>query len=223
MNDEEGALARWSRRKRETEEDQRSVSQARHVEGTKPAIASDAEVASSAKPVDAKQPPFDPATLPSIDSIVAGSDIRAFLQSGVPMELTKAALRRAWTTDPAIREFIEIAENQWDFTNPATIPGFGPLQAGDDIGQLVTQAMGKWPEAPSLTTAAAEAPTPAAASPPPHPQLSGIPEQSGIMTTAAAQVDLSDEKAVAATQHVEPQSTTADIPYRRGHGGALPK
>ena len=63
-----------------------------------------------------------------IDSIVAGSDIRAFLQSGVPAELTKAALRRAWTTDPAIRDFIGIAENQWDFTDPTSIPGFGPLR-----------------------------------------------------------------------------------------------
>jgi hypothetical protein len=32
--------------------------------------------------------------------------------------MTVAALRRAWVSDPVIRDFIGIAENQWDFTNP---------------------------------------------------------------------------------------------------------
>ena len=61
----------------------------------------------------------------------------------MPAELTKAALRRAWTTDPAIRDFIGIAENQWDFTDPTAMPGFGPLEATDDVRKLVAQAMGK--------------------------------------------------------------------------------
>src|ERR1700756_5749582 len=56
--------------------------------------------------------PFDPASLPSIDSIVADTDIVGFLQSGVPAELTRAALRQAWLTDPAIRDFIGVADNQ---------------------------------------------------------------------------------------------------------------
>ncbi len=89
------------------------------------------------------KPAFDPASLPPIESITAGSDIRAFLQSGVPADLTKAALRRVWTTDPAIRDFIGIAENQWDFTDPTAMPGFGPLEATDDVRELVAQAMGK--------------------------------------------------------------------------------
>ena len=91
----------------------------------------------------AAEPAFDPTSLPPIESITAGSDIRAFLQAGVPAELTKAALRRVWTTDPAIRDFIGIAENQWDFTDPTAMPGFGPLEATDDVRELVAQAMGK--------------------------------------------------------------------------------
>jgi hypothetical protein len=74
-----------------------------------------------------KNEPFDPASLPSIDAITADTDIIAFLQSGVPAELTRAALRRAWTSDPAIRDFIGVAENQWDFNDPNGAPGFGPL------------------------------------------------------------------------------------------------
>ncbi len=76
--------------------------------------------------------PFDPASLPSIETIVADTDIRGFLQCGVPAELTRAALRRAWASDPAIRDFIGIAENQWDFNDPTAMPGFGPMIEADD-------------------------------------------------------------------------------------------
>ena len=59
--------------------------------------------------------PFDLASLPSIESIAGDTDVGAFLQSGVPAELARAALRRAWANDPAIRDFVGVAENQWDF------------------------------------------------------------------------------------------------------------
>jgi TorA maturation chaperone TorD len=72
--------------------------------------------------------------LPPLQSITAGTDIRSFLGSSVPVELTKAALRRAWVTDPAIRDFIGIAESQWDFNDPTAMPGFGPLRANDVPG-----------------------------------------------------------------------------------------
>jgi hypothetical protein len=117
MSEPENFVARWSRLKRQSD----------------PKAAEDADQAPAAQPqaqgeearIPAAQPPppaFDPATLPSIESITAGTDIRAFLQSGVPAELTKAALRRVWTTDPAIRDFVGIAENQWDFD--PRVPGF---------------------------------------------------------------------------------------------------
>ena len=71
--------------------------------------------------------PFDAANLPPIESIGAASDIRPFLAPGVPAELTRAALRRAWSTDPAIRDFIGLSENSWDFNAPDGVPGFGSL------------------------------------------------------------------------------------------------
>ena len=86
--------------------------------------------------------PFDPASLPSIDAIGVDTDIRGFLQSRVPAELTRAALRQAWASDPAIRDFIGIAENQWDFNDPEAIPGFGPLPEGYDVSGLLSQALG---------------------------------------------------------------------------------
>jgi len=82
---------------------------------------------------------FDLASLPSLESIAADTKIDAFLQSGVPAELTRAALRRAWGSDPAIRDFVGIAENQWDFNDPSAIPGFGPLHATDNVPVLLAQ------------------------------------------------------------------------------------
>jgi hypothetical protein len=90
----------------------------------------------------AAEEPFDPASLPSIESIVADTDISGFLQSGVPAALTRAALRQAWSSDPAIRDFIGIAENQWDFNDPNAMPGFGPLLEGDRLPELLAQALG---------------------------------------------------------------------------------
>jgi uncharacterized protein DUF3306 len=49
--------------------------------------------------------------LPPISSIRGGSDIRPFLGPGVPAEVSAAALRRAWTTDPAIRDFVGMTED----------------------------------------------------------------------------------------------------------------
>jgi Protein of unknown function (DUF3306) len=71
--------------------------------------------------------PFGRANLPPIESIGTGSNIRPFLASGVPADLTRAALRRAWSTDPAIRDFVGLSENSWDFNAPGGVPGFGCL------------------------------------------------------------------------------------------------
>ena len=87
--------------------------------------------------------PFDLSGLPSIEAITANTDVRGFLQSRVPTELTRAALRKAWTSDPAIRDFIGIAENQWDFNDPNAIPGFGPLGMTGNETAVLTQVLGK--------------------------------------------------------------------------------
>jgi hypothetical protein len=124
MSDSETFLSRWLRLKRQSE-------------ATLPA----AEAPSSVT--------FDPASLPPIESIVADSDIQQFLHEGVPPELTRAALRSAWSADPAIRDFVGIAENQWNFNDHNCMPGFGPLEAAD---YLAAQALG------SLTNVAQEIP-----------------------------------------------------------------
>jgi Protein of unknown function (DUF3306) len=64
---------------------------------------------------------LDTANMPPIESIEAASDIRPFLAWGVPEDLTRAALRRAWLVDPTIRDFIGLSENSWDFNAPSRV------------------------------------------------------------------------------------------------------
>jgi hypothetical protein len=139
MNDLEDSaikfVQRWSRRKRAAE--QRSPGRADSSPAEKEADTN------SAAQSDADLPPFDLATLPPIESITATSDIRAFLGPGVPEELTRAALRRVWVIDPTIRDFIGIAENQWDFTRPDNgVPGFGALQLTPELRRMVANLIG---------------------------------------------------------------------------------
>jgi Protein of unknown function (DUF3306) len=194
MSDPETFLSRWLRLKRESE--------------------------ASLPPADTPSPAaFDPASLPPIESIVADSDIRQFLQEGVPPELTRAALRSAWSADPAIRDFVGIAENQWNFNDHNCIPGFGPLEAPD----LVARALG------SLTNVAQEIPQDAespdqsalqgndaleAASSPATPPILG--KTAGVVETAGVR----ETAGVGETGGGESGSGAA---APRTHGGALPQ
>jgi hypothetical protein len=153
MGTEEGFLARWSRRKRGAAQDA-----ADRPSSAEPAPAG---ADSSAPPLPGQatepaQPIVDPATLPPVESIGADSDVSAFLAQGVPAELTRAALRRAWTADPAIRDFVGLSENAWDFTAPDGVPGFGPLSP-EEASRLLAQAMEATQPAASPEAASAAA------------------------------------------------------------------
>jgi hypothetical protein len=173
--------------------------------------------------------PFDPESLPPIESITAGSDIKAFLQAGVPKDLTRAALRRAWTADPAIRDFIGLAENQWDFTDPTAMPGFGPLEATDDLRQLVAQAMGRLADAPiqhpeEVALASEGAQTQDGA---PSGIVAALQTNNGTPEDEArTRLDRVAEQRDAEVDNGQPslpERKTADAHGRRTHGGALPK
>src|SRR5205085_3947721 len=135
MTDREAFLARWSRRKREA-----AAPPAEPVreESAAPTPAEGETSEPAREPAPAPQPAPE---LPPIDTIDAATDIRGFLEAGVPQDLARAALRRAWSSDPAIRDFIGLSENSWDFTAPDGVPGFGPF-APDAAQQLVAQVLG---------------------------------------------------------------------------------
>ncbi len=235
MSDPESFAARWSRLKRATVKEQQEAASTRT--GAPPAEAAPATDtpadprAASDRAKAPSEAPFDPKSLPPIDSITAGSDIKAFLQAGVPKDLTRAALRRAWTSDPAIRDFIGLAENQWDFTDPAAMPGFGPLEATDDVRQLVAQAMGRLaesstqrPEEIALASEGAQASDRASPEIPAALQTDGgAPEdEAGLAQEDGPEEHQHRAEAVDA-EHTAPASKTGEIQARRTHGGALPK
>lgn len=77
------------------------------------------------------------APLPAIDDLTADSDITGFLRHGVPEALKRAALRRAWSLDPAIRDFVGPAEYAWDYNAPGSMAGFGPAPAAGLLAAAV--------------------------------------------------------------------------------------
>ena len=209
MTAPENSLSRWSRLKRE------AVSKGQAGADLDDTQARSAGPANTQPEAGLDDGFVDPEDLPPIDAITADTDIRAFLKSRVPAELTRAALRRAWTNDPAIRDFIGIAENQWDFNDPTAIPGFGLLQGTDDISALLEQAFGQLSE---LATAIAELPM--AVEPPAPaeiveeigaPDQPGIPGASNAIAAERAEIELGAE-----------QENGAPL-KRRSHGGALPR
>jgi hypothetical protein len=135
-----GFLARWSRRKR-------------------------AEAAPAPPPAEPESPPATPvetapgcpipngptvdlASLPRIEELTTASDLGPFLRPGVPGALRDAALRRMWSLDPAIRDYIGPVDYQWDFNTPGGLPfGFANELVGD-IARLLDQAIGAAPPEP---------------------------------------------------------------------------
>jgi hypothetical protein len=137
MSDDESILARWARRKRGAAPTVRGQPKRKNTADGAPSEADAASVASGKT-----QSLFDPASLPPIESIAVGSDIRPFLAAGVPADLTRAALRRAWSADPTIRDFIGLSENSWDFNELGGVPGFASLPA-EDARRLLARLMGE--------------------------------------------------------------------------------
>ena len=220
MSEQENFAARWSRLKRENAQERRGPPDAPSPDPKQHPTADRSAVSSSEQEAPT---PFDVSRLPSVDSLTASSDIRAFLQSGVPAELTKAALRKIWTTDPAVRDFIGIAENQWDFTDPNAIPGFGPLNDGDDIAKLVAQAMGKLepttqPDIGTLAGTSEEISTV-------EQQCSGIPATTESSTSATQHLGIEEKltEEFVAVQHGELVAEAEPVTNRRTHGRALPR
>jgi hypothetical protein len=190
------------------------------------AVSTSAEAAAEQPGINAAvQEPLDPASLPSIDSITADTDIVAFLKTDVPTELTRAALRRAWTSDPAIRNFIGIAENQWDFNDPNGMAGFGRLDASESGVTFLAQfsiSPGEMPDAEGLTPVKRFASN-AACSEQSKADQHGQTDARQSPSTASITSSCAVAEAGAATK-AAPGIAEYDAPCsRRSHGSALPK
>jgi hypothetical protein len=196
MSERENPLLRWARLKQ-------AANDAKEIDGYSPANAPEA--------------PFDLASLPSIEDIVADTDIIAFLRAGVPAELVRAALRRAWTSDPAIRDFIGIAENQWDFNDPNAIPGFGPLAASEDGVDILAQISSRL----ELPTRGPEEFAAAQPTIPSNAKVGSSDEQPAINSPTLASRSVVPDETIAAAKD-EDTATAIETRKVRRHGSALP-
>ena len=248
MSEPENFIARWSRRKREAAQD---------ADATKPAAApaptAESEhpdegwrKESDAAPADggALQPSeaaFDPTKLPPIETITAETDIRAFLAPGVPPELTRAALRRAWAADPKIRDFVGLSENSWDFNAPGAMAGFGPLEMTEELRAQVAQMVGRSLAGEATDRSASAEPQGHASSPEAASKSAGAAAEmplENVQSGAAGQQEedaeecrerdssaslLQRNKAVVAPQPDSQNSDNDQLIAKRLHGRALPK
>ncbi|HMA14091.1 MAG TPA: DUF3306 domain-containing protein [Kiloniellaceae bacterium] len=154
-------LSRWSERKRQAAEATREE----HPE----AEAGEARAAKSGEEAEREVEAVDPATLPDIDSLTAGSDFTVFMRAGVPEALKQRALRRLWQVDPAFNVICPLDDYNLDYTDAATVvPNLKTLyQVGR--GMVLPSAEPETPQggddAAVLPSAAGES-TPASLPPP---------------------------------------------------------
>ena len=152
-------LSRWSQRKREVADANRTA-----AIGTDAGL--DSEVAGvsleQAALDDAPQPAVDApitaeelAALPDPEDLTAASDMTAFLRKGVPASLRNRAMRRLWSLDPAIRDYVGDARDYaWDWNVPGGVPVSGPLSATTDVKQMVKDIFGREKASPAEAEAA---------------------------------------------------------------------
>ncbi len=227
MSEPEKFLTRWSRRKLVAEEP--APPPAAEAAPQKPVEDNATSGGTAGKTAVPPEPVFDPASLPSLDSISMETDITAFLKPGVPGELRLAALRRAWVTDPAIRDFKGLAENDWDFTVPNATMGFGEIDPGLDVKKMLADVFGDAPRdeppAPELPAAPEQLVTkPLELSSPPADRLAlNSPDEPSREAEITSGDELMQRNKNIASQTKDDE---ADIPLnkrRRPQGGALPQ
>ncbi|UEM21811.1 DUF3306 domain-containing protein [Skermanella mucosa] len=210
---EEGFLGRWARLKKRP-----TVSEPERAPDPVPAENAVQAAAQDTGPA-APEEPFDPASLPALDTLDAGSDYAAFLKPGVPRELRTLALRRAWVTDPAITGYKTLADYDWDFN----APGYGALRVTDDVADLARRAFGlldpeeKSDPKPQPEVPQPEVPEPEIREPPDHPAES-VPAIAEAPAQPTAPSGLPRE----AEPEPEPPAAERGGPRRRRHGGAVP-
>jgi Protein of unknown function (DUF3306) len=228
--DDGGFLSRWARRKQEARREEVASSQKQSsdliLSPSKDEVATrSGSKSSTLRQAQGEDPELD-LPLPSLDDVLPGGDLSAFLQSHVPATLKNAALRKMWEGDPTISGFIEMAENQWDFNAPDGIPGFASSIGDFDAKKLVDGLF-------NLTRRDdAEGEIPAADSVNPESEIaSGArtdePPELREATDLQAEIDHSVKDAeTVATPHIALQKTQDESSVydfgRRRHGGALP-
>lgn len=203
---EEGFLSRWSQRKRATlrgETPPEPVAETPPVATLEPTPDPAPEAAAEAP----EEPPFDLASLPPLETLTAESDFLPFLARNVPALLKRAAMRRMWSLDIGIRDYVGPADYAWDYNAVGGVPG-SSLDLIGDIGKHLAQAIGAMPP-PAPACAAPEQDTPATELPP-------------VIAEAPPAATLRLSEAPVEPAPMPPATAPESGPRPRRHGAAIP-
>jgi hypothetical protein len=150
---DDGFLARWSRRKRLHEDPPTNESPVAIDQISEQSTQQSGPAEGAPEAADVER---DMEALPRIEDLTAESDLSAFLRAGVPQELQKAALRRVWSLDPAIRDYCGPADYAFDFNNPDALPGF----ASKKVAELAKKVLNELADAEKVPKDDAPPPSP---------------------------------------------------------------
>jgi hypothetical protein len=215
-----GFFERWSRKKRAADEDV-----GKETEADNPV-----EVLAEPERADGEEhdPPDEEVlnALPSLDDITLDTNIKPFLQPGVPRAMKNAALRKMWLLDPRIRDHKDLAvDYAWDWNTPGGVPGSGGTVNAESAARLVRKLF----SAPAAKEVEAETESPQEhQSEPTHPEplVEAAPSPADSMREPTKKGELSVDRntfAIARSEVVDGAKENA-VPYtRRRHGGATPE
>ncbi len=142
---DDGFLVRWSRRKRGAAVPEEPAPEAVVVPEApddEPAALPAAPAAEVPLPAPDREIAAEPVSLPSLDSVTLDGNLSAFLRPGVPSGLRHAALRRMWSLDVGIRDFVGPADYAWDYNVEGGVPGSSLKMVGN-LRAMLAQIVGR--------------------------------------------------------------------------------
>lgn len=246
----EGFLSRWTRRKlavraaalveRDAPPAPDTAPLSEPDEGAAEAAAVAPEIGPEARPPEPGQADDPVVELPSLEALTPATDLAPFLRAGVPAALRNAALRRMWSLDPAIRDFVsEAREYAYDWNTPGGVPGLGPLLPSDDVkamlGRLLGGAAQATPEGvetrdreaegspgPGQTPDCPGAADPAPSGPDPLEHAPTLPAPAATMSVQQPAPASPDPTPARDAVRAVDGARTDPGPRLRRHGGAMP-
>jgi Protein of unknown function (DUF3306) len=186
MSETEGFLRRWARLKRQAKASPDAMAPDERESMRPVEVPEPAGVAGEYHPPQDEPAPDMPGgepgkppaelDLPPLDTLGKSSDYTKFMDPRVPAEMQREALRRAWLTDPQIRNFREMADYDWDFN----APGYGALLPTDNVAELAGRIFSELEKTreklPDGETPTDSVPTEAPAPAPPEGEPSTAPD-----------------------------------------------
>jgi len=232
MNGDENPFTRWSRRKLGARAEETQATPGEKDAQGGPTIPVVADTHTQPEPLeDEAADPAEP--LPRLEDLTAESDLTAFLRKGVPLALKSAALRKMWSLDPGIRDYVGPSEYAWDFNQPGSMAGFGPIDA---TKETVVDFLSKTVRA--LEPDAEPATAPQLPDALPRQQSTALPDEGTDETTpesvAMAQTSESNPPLALGTGETDPErlphssdddklQQVSEPVLRPRHGGAMPR